>query len=131
MIFFFYKQEKIEFADKFIDFNKGRDHDESGENDGEDSSDESDSDQDQVERAEKRRLKRQAKKDSHKSWIDIWTSKIVDNLEISLKNIHVRYEDDSHLNGSHSLAAVVNGPTFEFASGFVIMGGLRSRFNTR
>ena len=58
-----------------------------------------------MERAEKRRLTT-SKKDSHKSWIDIWTSKIVDNLEISLKNIHVRYEDDSHPNGSTYSAGV-------------------------
>jgi hypothetical protein len=92
------KQEKISFADKFIDFSKGGEGEDSA---GDDSSDDDDDDD-----AEARRKKRAAKKEGEKSWIQVWTSKIVDNLEITLKNIHIRYEDDSHLNGSTNSAGV-------------------------
>ena len=94
------KQEKIEFADKIIDFNKA---DTSAIDDNEDDDDEDDEEEDIDIRREKR-IKR--KKEKEKGWMETWTSKIVDNLEINLKNIHIRYEDTHSLNGSTYSAGV-------------------------
>ena len=95
------KQEKIDFADKFIDFNKADNNDDDGDDDEKD--DDSDDDSDEDARREKRARR---KKEKEKGWMETWTSKIVDNLEISLKNIHVRYEDTHALNGSTYSAGV-------------------------
>jgi vacuolar protein sorting-associated protein 13A/C len=75
------KKDKIAFADKFISFPSDLDGD---ENDGDDDSSAS----------------KAGNKD--KTWVQIWTAKIVDNLEISLNNIHLRYEDSERLYGSNS-----------------------------
>ena len=94
------KQEKIAFADKFIDFDKG------GKNDNGDEDDDDNSDSDLNSDEDSRREKRARKKnDKEKGWMETWTSKIVDNLEISFKNIHVRYNTHA-LNGNTYSAGV-------------------------
>ena len=88
------KQEKIQFADKFLKFH--HDHD---DDDNSDSDSDYDSDGEKVDKAHK--------KAKDKSWIESWTSKVVDNLEISLENVHARYEDSQTNPGRTYSAGVI------------------------
>jgi Vacuolar sorting-associated protein 13, N-terminal/N-terminal region of Chorein or VPS13 len=40
------------------------------------------------------------------TYVQQWTAKIIDNLEITLKNVHIRYEDSQTLPGSNFSAGV-------------------------
>ncbi len=100
------KQEKIAFADKFLTFHHHHDNESDSESDA-DSDSNSDSDSDHEHTNSKK------KKEKKKSWLESWSSKIVDNLEINLMNIHARYEDTQH---GHTYSAGMTLKSFVLAT---------------
>jgi len=78
------KQEKIAFADKFLTYH---------------------SQHELVDPMDEEESKESKKPKEKQTWTEAWTTKIVDNLEISLKNIHIRYEDSTFLPGGKIFSA--------------------------
>jgi hypothetical protein len=78
------KMQKLKFADKFLDFSNGDDFD---NNNNEKASYENISDSSNLN-------KKENKKVTSGSYMQQWGATIMDNIEITLKNIHFRYEDN-------------------------------------
>ncbi len=95
------KQEKIAFADKFLSYHSQ--HDSHGLGTDFDSDDETNKKSNNIQ-----------KKDNQ-TWIEAYTTKIVDNLEINLKNIHIRYEDTETIPG-HTFSAGITWSSFLLAT---------------
>ena len=53
------------------------------------------------EAADKGKINPKSAASTKATYVQQWTAKIIDNLEITLKNVHIRYEDSQTLPGSH------------------------------
>ena len=58
------------------------------------------------EAADKSKINPKSAASTKATYVQQWTAKIIDNLEITLKNVHIRYEDSQTLPGSHFSAGV-------------------------
>jgi Vacuolar sorting-associated protein 13, N-terminal/N-terminal region of Chorein or VPS13 len=89
------KMQKLRMVDRFIDFSSGVT---SGEAHAESSS------SDHFD--EKEEKKAVPAPNARATYVQQWTSKIIDNIEITLKNVHIRYEDSQTIPGSPFSAGI-------------------------
>lgn len=90
------KMQKLRMVDRFIDFSSGATSGEShiGEASSNDHFD------------EKEEKKAAPPPNARATYVQQWTSKIIDNIEITLKNVHIRYEDSQTIPGSPFSAGI-------------------------
>ena len=89
------KMQKLRMVDRFIDFSSSGVTGSVAESDGS-----------QGEKDGEREKKQAAVPNARATYVQQWTSKIIDNIEITLKNVHIRYEDSQTIPGSPFSAGV-------------------------